>query len=371
MVVYPTGVKSWSLRYRNDKGEPRRAVHWGTVRRPRAGRSPPVAADLKLRVVKGADPSADKREARRTGKTVRDVFERYDEKYLAKKVRPATAAKARAFFKSHVFPAIGDRGIADVKRRDVLDIVDTLADFPAAQNRGQAVMSAFFGWAVEEEVIDVSPSNNIKPRGEVISRDRVLSDDELRRVLIAADTAGYPFGPMVRLLTYTMARRSEVAAMPYAELNRSERLWKLPRERSKNKQAHDVYLTDAALVVLDAVPQVDDCEFVFTTNGTRPVSGFAKMKSRLDKIIGAGMDPWTLHDLRRTGSTKMQKLGIRPEVIEACQNHLPQGIKAVYQRHAYAAEMAYAFEVLAREVDRIVEGRAADSNVVPMTRPAA
>ncbi|MDN3278719.1 integrase arm-type DNA-binding domain-containing protein [Frankia sp. RB7] len=368
LVIYPSGQKSWGLRYRTAEGEARRYVIGELTEALGLDEARKIAADLKLGVVKGADPSNDKREARRTGTTVRDVFDRYDRLYLQKEVRPVTAARARSFFKAHVFPAIGDDGIADVKRRDILDILDSLADYPAAQNRGQAVMSGFFSWAVEREIINASPSANIKARGEVVSRDRVLSDNELRRIWRASDGAGYPFGPMVKLLILTMGRRTEVAAMAKAELNRDDRQWQLPRERSKNSEAHSVHLTDAALAVLNSLPSVDDCDFVFTTNGEAAVSGFSKMKDRLDELIGEGMQHWTIHDLRRTGATLLQRLGFSKEVIDACLNHKIQGVAAVYQRYEFQREKVKAFEALAREIDRIVSGQT-DSNVVQLNRP--
>lgn len=328
LIVQTSGVRTWALRYKVPKGRARRytigqlsdALGLDEARR--------IAAKVKLDVVKGVDPAAERREARRTGTTVQTVWDEYRALHLTKR-RDSTAAAAKRLFDNTVIRKWGKLEIASIKRRDMMALLDGMRDEPAKANKAKARLNHFFGWAVDREIIEASPCANIKQPNKPKSRDRVLTDDELRRIWKASDEAGYPFGPMIKMLILTTARRTEVAAMAWAELSGQENLWTLPEERSKNGIAHEVYLTAAALDVLASVPRTGD--FIFSTRDNRPVSGFAKMKTRIDSLIGEDMVPWTLHDLRRTGATLLQRLGFSREVIDACQNHKPQGVSSIYQ----------------------------------------
>ena len=96
------------------------------------------------------------------------------------------------------------------------------------------------GWAVERGIITASPCEGVKAPSAERSRDRVLSDDELRRVWTACDAVGWPFGPLVHLLILTGQRRDEVAEMQWSEVDLDGKTWTLPRSRAKNDQAHSV-----------------------------------------------------------------------------------------------------------------------------------
>jgi integrase len=282
--------------------------------------------------------------------------------------RDATAAAAATLFNNDVLPAWGKRKAESIRRRDVMKLLDGMREEPAKAIKAKARLHHFFGWCVEREIINGSPVANVKTQHKAASRERALTDDELRRVWKACDKVGVIAGAMVRTLILTMARRNEVAQMLRAEL--SESLWSIDGSRTKNGRAVDVHRSAAFNSIIEGLPVSGP--FVFTgRHRNKPIGGFSDLKARLDEAIGEGMAPWTFHDLRRTGSTMMQRLGIRPEVIDACQNHLPQGIKRVYQRHQYATEKRHAFEALAAEVSRIVAGKDEASNVVPLTRPVA
>jgi hypothetical protein len=157
--------------------------------------------------------------------------------------------------------------------------------------------------------------------------------------------------------------------MEWAELGDS--LWSIPESRTKNGRPMDIHRTAVFDAIIASTPRVDGCSFVFQgRHHNRPLGGFSDLKARLDASIGEGVAPWTLHDLRRTGTSLMQRLGISFEVREACLNNTIKGVAGTYNRYAYAAEKAHALDALAREVDRIVSGRE-DSSVVGLMRHTA
>jgi integrase len=149
--------------------------------------------------------------------------------------------------------------------------------------------------------------------------------------------------------------------MRWKDLDADKALWTLPREATKADRAHEVPLSPLALEVLEAVPHTGD--YVFTTNGTTPVSGFGKAKGRADKL--SEVTGWRLHDLRRTAASQMAKLGIAPHVVEKILNHSTgqiSGVAAVYNRHAYTEEKRDALNIWSQQLEALV--RPGDDNIV-------
>jgi len=235
---------------------------------------------------------------------------------------------------------------------------------PVQANRVFAMLRKLFNWCVDRDILQASPCVRVKPPGRETDRDRVLSDDELKRVWRAAYLLGWPFGPAVKLLILTAQRRNEVAMMRWDEVDLDGALWTIPSEKSKNGRVHQVPLSPTALDIIKALPRMG--EVVFTTSGTKPISGFSKAKVRLDKL--SGVTEWRLHDLRRTATTGMAKMGIGPHVVARILNHgagTIRGVAAVYNRHAYLDERRTALEAWARRVDALVNGTPANLAPTP------
>jgi integrase len=158
----------------------------------------------------------------------------------------------------------------------------------------------------------------------------------------------------VRFLLLTGARRTEAAAMPWAEIDGAD--WLLPGARNKTKLDLLRPLSEATLDVMGDPPK--GATFVFSTDGgATPLSGFSKFKAEFDRATGS-MPRWTLHDLRRTARSLMSRTGSIPsDHAERVLGHVIGGIRAVYDRHEYRDEKRDALEKLARLVDFIVHGR--------------
>ena len=162
----------------------------------------------------------------------------------------------------------------------------------------------------------------------------------------------------------------------------------LPSARTKNSKEHEIYLADAAIDVIKSVPRVKNrAGYVFSVTGETPPSGFSRAKSRLDRLMlsyardearergedpdGVLLEPWRLHDLRRTVASGMARLGIALPVIEKCLNHISgsfAGIVGVYQRHSFADEKRAAFEAWAKHVEAIIRKGAARRGPADMAR---
>jgi integrase len=363
LVVQPSGAKSWAVRYR----------HQGVSRKHTFGTYP--AIDLKaarqlgakaLRAVaEGRDPGREKILARAAkADSVEHTVEEFLERHVRRSTRPRTAREYERLLRQHVLPRWRGRMVHEITRRDVLNVLEHVVDrgAPIAANRTFAVIRKLFNWCVARDIIATSPCTGVEAPTAERSRDRVLDDAELRFVWGAASKIGYPFGPLVQMLTLTGQRRDEVAKMRWEEIDFEKRLWTLPRERVKADRLHEVPLNDGALDVLNAVPRHAGSPFVFTINGAAAVSGYSKAKRRLDALLPAGMPAWRLHDLRRTCATGLAKLGVPVHVTEAVLNHKSgkiSGIAAVYNRHDYKDEKTQALDAWGRHLDTLITGKPA------------
>jgi integrase len=246
----------------------------------------------------------------------------------------------------------------------VLSVLDVEMDAGRERtaNKLLVVIRRLFAWAIDRGLAETNPAAAITKPGREASRDRVLSDAELAAIWRAADEMGWPLSGLARLLICTALRLSEIAELRWSEIDAERRCLILSGERTKSGRAQETPLNELALEAIAGLPRVGD-GFVFPANrhgSNNPVSGFSKMKARLDQL--SGVSGWRLHDLRRTAASHMARLGVAPQVLARVLNHsagaaLP-GVLAVYNRHSYDAEARAALEAWSRELERII-GRGA------------
>jgi integrase len=233
-----------------------------------------------------------------------------------------------------------------------------------------SALSGMFGWLKGRRKIKANPFDALKRPKAADARERTLTDDEIRKFWTATGSLTPQFRDSLRLMLILGQRRSEVAGMRRSELSEDGTLWTIPGSRTKNKREHVVPLSPLAREIISGVESISD-DLLFTTTGTTPISGWSKMKPRLDKIMG-DPSPWRIHDLRRTAVTGMARAGADLHVIEKAVNHTSGsfgGVAGVYQRHKFAEEVKLALEAWANLVIAVVEGRA--DNVVPIQRREA
>jgi integrase len=236
---------------------------------------------------------------------------------------------------------------ARYKRSDVVRVLDQMiaAGTPYRANRALSCLKKLMAWALDRGMVDINPVAGLKPPASERSRERILTDGELGDLVAAADQEGYPFGDLIKLLILTGQRRSEVAEVRWSEIDFEARVWTIPGARTKNKQSHTVPLSAATMDVLRGLPRFLGSDYVFTTTGETPISGFGRAKDRLFAAVEA--PDWRIHDLRRTVASGMARLGIVPHVVEKVLNHksgIISGVAAVYNRYGYDLEKRDALE---------------------------
>jgi integrase len=203
----------------------------------------------------------------------------------------------------------------------------------------------------------------MRPLTKEIRRDRVLNDAEIRAIWKAAEEIG-TVGHAIRFLLVTGQRRSEVGGMTWAEVDRTKRIWTLPKVRTKAARAHEVPLSDLALSILDSCPELNAFVFASSQLADAPIANFCKGKASLDRV--APIAPWRLHDLRRTCATNLVDVGVDRIVIAKILNHAEREVTAIYDRHPRAEEKRAAMDRWGARLAAIVEG--GDDNIVPIRR---
>lgn len=254
------------------------------------------------------------------------------------------------------FSSLNDRPIEQIKRRDVVKVLDEIVAYgtPFRANRALAAIKKLMNWCLDRGVIEANVLSGLQPPTKEIARDRVLSDDELRACWEGADEEGFPFGTCTKLMILTGQRRSEVAGMRWSEVDLDKAIWTIPARRAKNATLHVVPLAPLVVELLHATPRFLQSDLVFTTNGRTAISGFGRAKRRLDSQLQS--EDWRFHDLRRTVATNMAMSGISPHVIEAVLNHktgIVSGVAAIYNRHSYLEEKRHALTIWARCVEGV------------------
>lgn len=255
----------------------------------------------------------------------------------------------------HVLPTLGDRKVRTIKRAEIRDLIAGL-EGDVLPNRTLTTLKTVFRWALENDWIEASPVEGIRKPKIDKSRDHVLSMPEVTAVWQGAERLGFPFTEYVRILLLTGQRRSEIAKAKWEWIDLDGGTLTLPASETKNGRAHLVPLTPQVVAILKNMPRFGEAGFVFTSNGSSPISGFAKLKEKLDRFTG-DIEPWVLHDLRRSFATHAVRLGVLEEVVSKVLNHTSTGVTAkVYALHRYEAEKRDALMRWAAEVDLAVNG---------------
>jgi integrase len=288
--------------------------------------------------LEGRDLAAEKREAKRrvVADRVEDLLATFIIQRLSKN---RSIAEISRLLRREVGKPWAGRSIHEISKRDVVELVCTIEQrgAPGSANKTLKSIKTFLRWCVGRAVLDRSPAEGVPLPAKEVARDRILDDRELANVILAARKIGGPYGSIVELLALTGQRREEVAGLHRDEFDLAQRIWTIPRARTKNAKAHIVHLSKQALAVLE---RADHCgPLVLSPLGTKTFQNFSHAKRLLDQL--SGVTGWRLHDLRRTCVSGMARLGVAPHVADKILNHQSgtiSGVAAVYQRHEFLAE---------------------------------
>lgn len=345
------------------------------------------AAEIRRMIDAGTDPLAE-RAARRADPTFAEAVEEYAAVRLS---QLKSGAKVNRSLVRDVVPVLGHMKMKDVRRRDIIRVVESRADRPRTAGMLLAYIKTMMGWAADREMIDIDPAAGMK--GSRIHADikqraraRVLEDAEIRALWLEAETCGMHrvTALALKMVLLTGQRPGEVCGMQWGEVDRDARTWTVPAaRRGKTNDAHTVPLCQTALELLDAARaeverltprrKVEPSGFVFEARPGLAIDrgsvnrAVARYRAELSNRDLPGLGHWVPHDLRRTCRTRLAEVGVTPDIAEMVIGHVKRGIVAVYDRHAYRPQIRMALESWERRLLGIVHGERPD-NVVPLRR---
>jgi len=321
--------------------------------------------------------------------TVNALFNRWESLHLCN--LKDKGASIRRVFEKDVLPVIGSMAAEDVRKAHIVTVTNALIS--RGVNRMSklilSLMRQMFRFAQDQDIIDNDPTSSIRKSaigGKDTIRDRYLKDDEIKelsvklpdgKLLISTECA-------IWIMLSTCCRIGELCKAEWHHLNKDHKTWKIPAENSKNGKAHTIYLSDFAIQQFERLESIKSSDkWVYpNTRNTNHVCEKSITKQIGDRQLADGREPmtgrsqhcealklsggkWTPHDLRRTGATIMGGLGIRPDVIERCLNHIEQNkMKKTYQHQPLIEEQKQAWKLLGERI-QLLRNKNAD-NVVTL-----
>lgn len=324
-----------------------------------------VAAEKLKEIHEGADPAVEKM-AVLDEPTVEDLWDVYLEFHAQRRKKASSVKEDTRQWNAYLKDRIGQRKAADVKRRDVIHLLDKIAgNTPVQANRVLALLSTIFNIGVDRELVENNPCYRVKKYPEE-SRERVLTDDEIQAIWAQFENPMIRPGKLLQIKTLTGQRDIEICSMRWDQIQ--DGIWTIPKEITKNGKTHDVPLPHQAVELLKSIEKQGP--FVFPS--ARSASGHARdSKNAFRKCRDRANLPKDTrgHDLRRTAASKMAELKVPESTISKVLNHTEGGVTSIYNRHAYLDEKAAAIQKWADHLDRIL-GRANEAKVVPIRRTA-
>ena len=366
--ISPNGRKAWSIRFR--LGTTRQRASYGTYPAISLREARTRAKEIAAAAARGIDlPEQEKRQREEEEKaanrpaTLTDLLSSYIEQHVKPNLRQWRLIEG--IFHNHVVPALGKKPLSELRRADLVELLDHLQNkkrFGAQTNRTRSYVITALNWAVEREFLEVNPFAGVKRRRIETPRDRVLSDHELRAIWHIADKLSCPVSALIKALILTGQRRDEIRCMNWSEIDLERALWVLPAARNKGGRNHVIPLSSAMLALIRDRPQRGG--LVFATDHGGVVGGLSRLKATLDRE--SGITGWRFHDFRRTCASGLAALHTPQDVIDRVLGHAKPGLAGTYNRFEYLNAKRKALEAWAERVAVIVsEGRDAP-NVITL-----
>lgn len=358
--VFPTGKKSWVFMYRFE----------GSIKRMTFGHYPKMSvaeaheahgkalAELEKGIDVGAKLVTANRE-NRLAPTVAELANEYLEKW-AKPRKRSWEEDARMLAKD-VIPLIGNKKARDVKKRDILFLLDQVSDrgSPIAANRTLAVVRRMFNFAIERDIIAVTPCYGVKAPTKENRCDRLLSEDEIKAFWngLSNSSMSEHSKLALKLQLVTAQRKGEIVSAEWNEFDLKNRCWTIPASKAKNNNSHHVPLSDLALEILEELKSLSNGSswlFPSPRGNTHiiPTAVDHALRKNLDKF--KDVKPFTPHDTRRAAASHMTALGISRLTVSKLLNHADNSVTAIYDRHSYDKEKRSAINAWGEKLTNLI-----------------
>ncbi|WP_338243782.1 tyrosine-type recombinase/integrase [Aurantiacibacter hainanensis] len=342
--VTPKGRKTYLVRYRLPGRRKSEQYTIGRHGAPWTADTARKEASQKLLLAsQNFDPNAEKR--RRRNETADYSFNAYVDRFADRYLKEnwqGSYKRAQSVIDRHAKPYFGKRDIREITKADCTAFIDKLWDQQATARKAAEVVGKMFRWAEDRGDIERSPMDRVPRPKPSAGRERVLDDAELAQVWEAAnEMQTHPYSGLVKMLILTGQRRGEIGGLRWKEVDLERAVIEVPKERTKSGRNNLIPLSASMVELLGETPRLGD--YVFSVSGENPLGNHSKLKKKLDakitELSGSQLPDWTLHNLRRTVATGLQRLGIGSDMIEVVQGRTKMlGAGQRYQRYDYLEE---------------------------------
>lgn len=362
--VTKAGTKTFFYRYR----------YFGKTRRYTLGQFPGLSlADarkkvnkLKVKVNEGIDPQAKKREKKQweDPQLFSELAEVFKKKYLPT-LRESTRKEYERIIDKELIPALGKVPISEISKNQVISLLDKKAytdKAPTMANRIRARLSRIFTFGMERGLTEKNPvQHTSKYKEGETKRDRYYSKEEIKNLWQFFEEWGEPAGSVLKMLLICGQRKTETMHMRWDKIRGD--VWTIPGGLAKNKQPHDVPLSEMAIQILKKMEAISgDSEYVFESPKKEnvPINSLSRVRQAIQNDKDVKVPDFTPHDLRRTFATYCAKLGVDRTVLGKILNHKglsgDSQVTAIYDRHSYLDEKREALNKWSHKLQQIIDG---------------
>lgn len=336
--------------------------------------------DAKRAVSEGQSPAQEKQREKRRLSDAKTFQEFTDEWYEGARMADSTRSMRKSILDRDILPVFKSRLLSEISPDDLRDLCDKVKGrgAPATAIHVRDIIKQIYGFAILHGEKVASPADDVGPSSiaTFVARDRALSPSEIRIMLKQLEyVASYPTIKLgLRLILLTLVRKGELIHATWDEIDFEKALWTIPKARMKAGKAHNIYLSQQALDIMIALrtcaggsryllPSRYDGDKCMSNATLNRVGQIVVERS---KAKGLPIENFTVHDLRRTGSTILNELGFNSDWIEKCLAHEDgRSSRGIYNKAEYAEQRRHMLQEWADMVDAWVAGESHTPTLLP------
>ena len=336
--------------------------------------------DAKRAVSEGQSPAQEKQREKRRLSDAKTFQEFTDEWYEGARMADSTRSMRKSILDRDILPVFKSRLLSEIIPDDLRDLCDKVKGrgAPATAIHVRDIIKQIYGFAILHGEKVANPADDVGPSSiaTFVARDRALSPSEIRIMLKQLEyVASYPTIKLgLRLILLTLVRKGELIHATWDEIDFENALWTIPKARMKAGKAHNIYLSQQALDIMIALrtcaggsryllPSRYDGDKCMSNATLNRVGQIVVERS---KAKGLPIENFTVHDLRRTGSTILNELGFNSDWIEKCLAHEDgRSSRGIYNKAEYAEQRRHMLQEWADMVDAWVAGESHTPTLLP------
>ncbi len=340
--------------------------------------------DARRTLAEGRSPAQDKQREKRRLKEAKS-FGEFGERWLKEaKMADSTRAMRRAVFERDILPTFRNRLLTEIVPDDLRKMCAKVKDrgAPATAVHVRDIVKLIYSFAILHGEKVPNPADEVGPASiaTFVPKDRSLSPTEIRVMLKQLEhVATLPTIRLgLKLFLLTMVRKSELQDAVWDEVDFENAVWTVPKERMKRAKAHNVYLSQQTLDIMIALKTcAGNSPYLLPSRyeADQPMSRatFNRVTYAVverAKAEGLPLEPFTVHDLRRTGSTLLNELGFNSDWIEKCLAHEDgRSSRGIYNKAEYEHQRRHMMQEWSDIVDAWVDGRKHAPTLIPPSMP--